>query len=40
MRDFLKQPLLHFLLAGVLIFVAYQFSDPVSREIAPPDNVI
>ena len=40
MEKLIKQPLLHFLLAGALIFVVYQFSDQPVSQTNISDNVI
>ena len=40
MLTFLKQPLLHFLLAGLLIFAAYQWTAPPDTESAQSEDVI
>lgn len=40
MEKLIKQPLFHFLLAGALIFVVYQFSDQPVSQTNVSDNVI
>jgi len=40
MMTFIRQPLFHFLLAGLLIFIAYGLTSPESADIGPADKVI